>query len=66
VVGNIFFPDMGLVTFRRFSSFVVAVQYTLPVVLHILRVDSNDKGTGYASGSIVVVRVSWDTSRWDL
>jgi len=33
----------GLVTFRGFSSFVVAVQYTLPVVLHILRVDRYDK-----------------------
>ena len=30
-------------------SFVVAVEYTLPVVLHILRVDSDDKGTGYAA-----------------
>jgi len=34
----------GLVTFRWSSSFVVAEQYTLPVVLHILRVDSDDKG----------------------
>ena len=33
----------------RFSSFVVAVEYTLPVVWHILRVDSDDKGAGYAA-----------------
>jgi len=45
------------------SSFVVAVEYTLPVVLHILRVDRSDKGTGYAAGSLVVARVSWETSR---
>jgi len=51
------------VTFRRSSSFVVAVQYTLPVVLHILRVDSDDKGTGYAAGSLVVAHVSWDARR---
>jgi len=55
----------GLVTFRWSSSFVVAEQYTLPVVLHILRVDSDDKGTGYAAGSIVVARSSWDASRQD-
>ena len=36
----------------------MAVEYTLPVVLHILLVDSNDKGTGYAAGSIVVAHVS--------
>jgi len=33
----------GLGTFQGSSSFVMAVQYTLPVVLHILRVDSYDK-----------------------
>ena len=27
-----------------FLRFVVTVEYTLPVVLHILRVDSDDKG----------------------
>jgi len=56
----------GLVTFRWSSNFVVAEQYTLPVVLHILRVDSDDKGTGYAAGSIVVTCSSWDASRRDL
>jgi len=66
MVRNFFFPDAGLVTFRWSSSFVVAVQYTLPVVLHILQVDRDDKGTGYAAGSIIVARVSWDASRWDL
>jgi len=56
---------------------VVTVEYTLPVVLHILQVDSddkghnlqvdsNDKGTGYAAGSIVVACSSWDASRRDL
>jgi len=44
------------------SSFVVAVEYTLPVVLHILRVDRSNKGTGYAAGSLVVTRVSWEAS----
>ena len=53
----------GLVTFRWSSNFVVAEQYPLPVVLHILRVDSDDKGTGYAAGSLVVVCVSWDARR---
>jgi len=57
---------MGLVTFRGSSSFVVAVQYTLPVELHILRVNSDDKGTGYAAGSIVVASISWDASRQNL
>ena len=38
------YKQTGLVTFRWSSSFVVAEQYTLPVVLHILRVDSDDKG----------------------
>jgi len=55
-----------LVTFRGSLSFVVAVEYTLPVVLHILRVDRDDKGTGYAAGSLVVARVSWDAIRQDL
>jgi len=32
------------------------------VVLHILRFDSDNKGTGY----IVAARVSWDASRRDL
>ena len=45
---------------------MVMVEYTLPVVLHIFRVDSEDKGTGYAAGSIVVIRSSWDASRHDL
>ena len=53
----------GLVTVWGSLSFVVAVEYTLPVVLHILRVDSDDKGTGYAAGSLVVARLSWDASR---
>jgi len=44
-------------------SFVVAVEYTLPVVLHILRVDRSDKGTGCAAGSLVVACVSWEASR---
>ena len=48
------------------SSFVVAVEYTLPVVLHILRVDRSDKGTGYAGGSLVVARVSWEEGRQGL
>jgi len=55
-----------LVTFWGSASFVVVVEYTLPVVLHILRVDSDDKGTGYVAGSIVVARISWDASRRDL
>jgi len=46
--------------------FVVTVEYTLPVVLHTLAVDSDDKGTGYTAGSIVVARSSWDASRRDL
>ena len=45
---------------------MVAVEYTLPVVLHILRVDSDDKGTEYAAGSLVVASVSWDASKQDL
>ena len=53
----------GLVTVWGSLSFVVAVEYTLPVVLHILQVDSNDKGTGYAAGSLVIVRLSLDASR---
>jgi len=48
----------GLVTVWGSLSFVVVVEYTLPVVLHILWVDSDDKGTGYAAGSLVVARVS--------
>jgi hypothetical protein len=44
------------VTFRGSLCFVVAVEYTL-------RVDSDDKGTGYAAGSLVIARVSWDASR---
>ena len=56
----------GLVTFRWSSSFVVAEQYTLPVVLHILRVDRSNKGTGYAAGSLIVARVSWEESRQGL
>jgi hypothetical protein len=44
------------------SSFAVAaVEYTLAVILHILRVDRDDKGTGYTAA--VVAHVSWDTSR---
>jgi len=39
-------------------SFVVAVEYTLPVVLHILRVDWSDKGTGYAAGYLVITCIS--------
>ena len=35
------------------------------VVPHILRFDSDNKGTGYA-GSIVVARVLWDARRYDL
>ena len=53
----------GLVTVWGSLSFVVAVEYTLPVVLHILRVDSDDKGTRYAAGSLVVARLSWNASR---
>ena len=52
--------------FRRSLSFVVVVEYTLVVVLHILRVDSDHKGTGYAAGSLIVARVSWDARRWGL
>ena len=53
----------GLVTVWGSLSFVVVVEYTLPVVLHILQVDRSDKGTGYAAGSCVIARVSWDASR---
>ena len=58
--------QMGFVTFRGSLSFVVVVEYTLPVVLHILRVDRDGKGTGYAAGSLAVARVSWDAIRQDL
>ena len=63
VVRNYIFTDAGLLTFRRSLSFVVVVEYTLPVVLHILRVDRDDKGTRYAAVSLVAVRVSWDARR---
>jgi hypothetical protein len=40
------------------SSFAVAavaaVKYTLAVILHIPRVDRDDKGTGYTDGSLTV------------
>jgi len=42
----------GLVTFRRSLSFVVAVQYTLPVVLHILQGDSYDKRSVVDKGTL--------------
>jgi hypothetical protein len=49
------------------SSFAVAVvEYTLTVILHILRVDWDDKGTGYTDGSLTVTLVSWDASRQGL
>jgi hypothetical protein len=51
-----------LAMFRGSPSFVVAVEYTLAVILHILRVDSDDKGTGYAADSLDVTRVSWNAS----
>ena len=35
-------------------------EYTLLVVFPILRVDSDDKGTGYTAGALTVARVSWD------
>jgi hypothetical protein len=40
------------------SNFAVAVEYSLVVILYILRVDRDDKGTGYAADSIAVTRVS--------
>ena len=55
-----------LVTYRGSFSFVLAVEYSLAVVPHILRVDSDDKGTGYTAGSLVVARVSWDAIKQDL
>jgi hypothetical protein len=42
---------------------VAAGEYTLAVILHILRVDRDDKGTGYTEGSLTVALVSWDASR---
>jgi hypothetical protein len=44
---------------------VVAVEYTL-AVRHILRVDRDNKGTGYTDGSLTVTIVSWDASRQGL
>jgi hypothetical protein len=41
------------------SSFAVAaVEYTVVVILQILRVDRDDKGTGYAADSLAVTRES--------
>jgi len=51
---------------QNVTSFAVTVKHTLPVIMHILRVDSDDKGTGYAAGSLVVVRGSSDASRQGL
>jgi hypothetical protein len=47
-------------------SFAVAVEYTLLVVFPILRVDRDEKGTGYTDGSLTVAIVSWDASRQGL
>jgi hypothetical protein len=44
-------------------SFAVAVEYTLPLVFPILRVDSDDKRTGCTAGSLTVAHVSWDGNR---
>jgi hypothetical protein len=44
---------------------VVAVEYTRAVI-HILRVDRDNKGTGYTDGSLTVTIVSWDASRQGL
>jgi hypothetical protein len=53
--------------FSIVSSFAVAaVEYTLAVILHILRADRDDKGTGYTDGSLTVTLVSWDASRQGL
>src|SRR3978361_241943 len=41
-----------------FSNFAVAVEYSLVVILYILRVDRGDKGTGYAADYLTVPRVS--------
>jgi len=43
------------VTFRGSPSAAVAVEYTLAVILHILRVDSDDKGTGRPADSLAVI-----------
>jgi hypothetical protein len=48
------------------SNFAVAVEYTLLVVFPILRVDSDDKGTGYTAGSLTAACLSWDANRQDL
>jgi hypothetical protein len=49
--------------FSIVSSFAVAaVEYTLAVILHILRADRDDKGTGYTDGFLTVALVSWDAS----
>jgi hypothetical protein len=45
---------------------VAAVEYILAVILHILRPDRDDKGTGYTDGSLTVALVSWDGSRQGL
>ena len=43
-------------------SFVV-VEYTFTVVLYILWIDSDDKGTGNTADSLIVARLSWAASR---
>jgi hypothetical protein len=42
------------------------VEYTLTDIPHILRVQRDDKGTGYTDGSLTVTIVSWDASRQGL
>jgi hypothetical protein len=50
--------------FSIVSTFAVAaVEYTLAVILYILRADREDKGTGYTDGSLTIALVSWDASR---
>jgi hypothetical protein len=42
----------------RVSSFAVAVEYTLVVILYILRVGRDGKRTRYAADSLAITRVS--------
>jgi hypothetical protein len=47
-------------------SFAVAVEYTVLVVFPILRVDCDNKGTGYTDAFLTVAIVLWDASRQGL